>query len=132
MIPLWPIGLILLGFPLLELWVGILVAREIGWWLLVWMIADVFVGVALIREERFAVIGRVMSAAQQGQNPARAMLASGRLMLAGLLLILPGVISDGFALLLLLWPRRKPPVAANDAVIEGEFRREHEGVDRLP
>lgn len=132
MIPLWPIGLILLGFPLLELWVGVLVAREIGWWLLVWLLADVALGVALIREERFAVIGRVMGAMQQGQNPARAMLTSGRLMLAGLLLILPGLISDGFALILLLWPRaRKVPVAANDEVIEGEFRREDERPERL-
>lgn len=134
MIPLWPIGLILLGFPLLELWAAILVAREIGWWLLVWLIVDVMAGIALIREERFAAIGRVMGAMQQGRDPARALLTSGRLMLAGLLLILPGVISDVFALILLLWPRarsRKAPVAANDEIIEGEFRREDERPERL-
>lgn len=132
MIPLWPIGLILLGFPLIELWVGVLLARGIGWWLLLWLIADVVAGVALIREERFAAIGRVMGAMQQGRDPARALFTSGRLMLAGLLLILPGVISDLFALALLLWPRaRKAPVAANDEIIEGEFTRETEQRDRL-
>jgi UPF0716 protein FxsA len=124
MIRLWPIGLILLGFPLLELWVAVWVAREIGWWLLVWLIADVFVGIALIREERFAVFGRVMSAMQQGGDPARAVLASGRLMLAGVLLILPGLITDAVALLILIWPRRRvPPTPASD-IIEGECRRE--------
>lgn len=124
MIPLWPIGLILLGFPLLELWVAVLVAREIGWWLLVWLLADIAVGITLIREERFAVFGRVMSAMQQGGDPARAVLASGRLMLAGVLLILPGLISDAFAVLILIWPRRRVPTAPPSDIIEGEFKRE--------
>ncbi|OFZ68301.1 MAG: hypothetical protein A2Z01_07970 [Betaproteobacteria bacterium RBG_16_58_11] len=123
MIP-WLFLAILLGFPLLELWVAVLVAQKIGWWLLGWLIGAAFIGVTLIREEQFAIIGRLMSAVQQGQDPFRAIFTSGRLMLAGLLLIFPGVISDGLALLLLIWPRGKVRPTQKTDVIEGEFRRE--------
>lgn len=123
----WLFFAILLGFPLLELWVMVLLAHEIGWWLLVWRIGATLLGVTLIREERFAVIGRVMGALQQGQDPFQAIFTSGRLMLAGLLLIFPGVISDALALLILIWPRRGPrPPVPGAGVIEGEFRREED------
>ncbi len=125
MIP-WLFLAILLGFPLLELWAAMLVAQKIGWWLLAWLVGAAFLGVNLIREEQFAIVGRLMSAVQQGQDPFRAIFTSGRLMLAGLLLIFPGVISDGLALLLLIWPRGKANPVQKSDVIEGEFRREEE------
>ena len=130
MIP-WLFLAILLGFSLLELWAALFVAQKIGWWLLAWLVGAVFIGVTLIREEQFAIVGRLMSAMQQGQDPFRAMLTSGRLMLAGLLLIFPGVISDGIALLILIWPRGIVPPAQKSDVIEGEFRREEEVLNKL-
>ena len=121
----WLFFAILLGFPLLELWVAVLLAHKIGWWLLLWFISTTLLGVSLIREERFAVVGRVMGALQQGQDPFQAVLTSGRLMLAGLLLILPGVVSDVIGLLILIWPRRAPRATTKRTdVIEGEYRRE--------
>ena len=126
MIP-WLFFAILLGFPLLELWVAVLVAQKIGWWLLAWFIGAVFIGVTLIRGEQIAIFGRLMGAVQQGQNPFRAIFTSGRVMLAGLLFIFPGVITDLLALVLLLWPRsRQLQPAQQTNVIEGEFRREEE------
>jgi len=53
------------------------------------------------------------------------------LMLAGLLLIFPGVISDLFALILLIWPRGQVKPAQQSDVIEGEFRREEEVLNKL-
>ena len=126
MIP-WLFFAILLGFPLLELGVAVLVAQKIGWWLLVWLIGAVFIGVTLIRGEQFAIFGRLMGAVQQGQNPFRAIFSAGRVMLAGFLFIFPGVITDLLALVLLLWPRsRQLRPAQQTDVIEGEFRREEE------
>jgi len=122
---IWLILLILLGFPTLEVLVMVLLAQNIGWWLLAWLIASAVAGLALIRQEQFAVFGRVMAAAQQGANPMRAMLISGRLILAGGLLVFPGVISDALALLVLLWPRgRAKPRGRELDIIEGTFRRE--------
>lgn len=120
----WLLLAILLGFPILELWVAVLVAQKIGWWLLLWMIGSAILGVTLIREEQFAIFGRVMRAAQQGQDPFRAIFASGRMLLAGLLFIFPGVVSDFLGLLLLLWPRPRTQASVDADVIEGEYRRE--------
>ncbi len=120
----WLLLAILLGFPILELWVAVLVAQKIGWWLLLWMIGSAILGVTLIREEQFAIFGRVMGALQQGQDPFRAIFASGRVLLAGLLFIFPGVVSDFLALILLLWPRPRVQASVDADVIEGEYRRE--------
>jgi len=109
---------------LLEFWVAVLVAQKIGWWLLVWLIGSVILGATLIREQQFALLGHVMRAAQQGGDPFQAIFASGRILLAGLLFIFPGVVSDGLALLLLIWPRPQIPPTPESDIIEGEYRRE--------
>lgn len=116
--------LILLGFPILELWVAVLAAQKIGWWLLLWFIVSAVLGFNLIREQQFAVFGRVMGAFQRGEDPFPAVFATGRMLIAGLLLIFPGLVSDALALILLLWPRgRAKPLPPSD-IIEGEYRRE--------
>lgn len=119
------IPLILLGFPTLEVLVMVLVAQKIGWWLLVWLLVAFVAGLLLMREEQFAAQGRLIAALAAGRDPWQALLASGRVMLAGLLLAFPGLVSDLLAVGVLLWPQRKAraPGRAPD-VIEGEFRRE--------
>jgi len=102
------------------------VADVIGWWLLAWLLFSAIIGWALIKEESLAVFGRLASAMQNGQSPFAALWDSGRTMLAGLLLIFPGVLSDIFALVLLLLPNKSDRLnarrAANDDIIEGEVR----------
>lgn len=122
---IWLVLLILLGFPTAEVLVMVLLAQKIGWWLPVWLAGSALLGLTLLREERFAFFGRAMAAAQQGEDPLQAMLTSGRLMLAGALLVFPGVISDALALLVLIWPRRRGKSRGHEIeVIEGQFRRE--------
>ena len=68
-------------------------------------------------------------------------MAGARAFFAGLLLLFPGVLTDVVALLIVLLPGRVLPApsqrtggaqgAANDAVIEGEFREVKEDVPRL-
>ena len=119
--------LILLGFPALEIYTMFRVADVIGWWLLPWLILSAVAGWALIQEERMAVFGRLVVAMQSGQPPFGALWDSGRTMIAGLLLIFPGVLSDGLALILLLLPRQTIRASAgnprDDGVIDGEWRR---------
>ena len=118
--------LVVLGFPVLEIYTMIQVAGVIGWWLLAWLIVSALIGWTLIREESLAVFGRLAVAVQNGQSPFAAVWDSGRTMLAGLLLIIPGVLSDVLALILLLLPntsgRIGPRGSADDGVIEGEVR----------
>ena len=112
--------IILVGFPVLESVLLIRAASEIGWWLLAYLVGAAALGIGMIRREHAAWPARFLTA-----TPFAALFTTGRRLVAGILLILPGFISDAFALVLLIWPaRREPPVRPDHGVIEGEFRRE--------
>jgi UPF0716 protein FxsA len=120
---------ILLGFPLLEAVVVVRLANTLGWWVLVWMLLSACAGVALIKEARFSMLARLAAGFAQGEFNIAALTDSARVVLAGLLLIFPGVVSDLIAITLLLLPRQsavQEPVRRRriaTPVIEGEFRR---------
>lgn len=144
------IVLLLLSFPVLEA-IGIFwAAAAIGGWVLLWLLLAAVAGVMLIRVERVAWGARLLFSVQSGAHPLSALFASGRILVAGGLLVFPGFISDAIALVLLLipgtWGRRKadPLRPANDdmppspqpspswregenvmpTTINGEFKRE--------
>lgn len=116
--------LFVLLFPAMEIYTMFLLADRIGWWLLVWLLLSGFAGGLLLREESMAIFGRLALAAQNGQSPFAALWVSGRTMLAGVLLIFPGAISDAIALILLVWPGSPEQPARRDMqddnIIEGE------------
>lgn len=124
------IVLLLLSFPVLEA-IGIFwVASAIGGWVLLWLLLAAVAGILLIRVERVAWGARLLFSVQSGAHPLASLFATGRILLAGGLLVFPGFISDAIALVLLLiprtWGKRQPdPLrSANDDVLEGEFKRE--------
>lgn len=123
--------LILLGFPLLEIVLLARLAEAHGWWILAWVVVAAVAGVALLKEARFALVARLGTALSEGRFSIAAFVDSARTVLAGLLLIFPGVVSDFLALVLLLLPRRIPEPAhahahgrGHGTVIDGQFRRE--------
>ena len=119
--------LILLGFPLLELSILIRLAGEYGWWLGAYLFAVALVGWLLIQEEKLAVFGRMFNIVDKGHSPLLALFTSARRVLAGVLLIIHGVVSDAIALILLLIPIPAPKSRrGEDDAIEGEWRREDE------
>jgi len=142
------IGLILLAFPIAEIWLLIELGQQYGWWLLLYLVAIGWLGLQLIRDEKSLFTGRMLQGMSAGGSPVKAMFGSARNIIAGVLLILPGVITDIIAVILLLIPiKNSQPLndqsqynhtqydqskaspyqtdkAANDDVIEGEFRRE--------
>lgn len=111
----------------------------IGPWTLLWLAGAVLAGVTLIRLEHASLAPRLVQTLLHGEAPLRALLGIGLRFLAGILLILPGAVSDLVALLLLLFtlgrrsPSRGPsgprPGAARQQrpdrgeTIEGEYRR---------
>jgi UPF0716 protein FxsA len=121
---------ILLGFPLLEAVVLARLADTLGWWVLAWVVLAACSGMALIKEARFAMLARLAAGLANGTFMITALTDSARTVIAGLLLIFPGVVSDLIALTLLLLPgpravvtetaRRSRP---HGTLIEGEFRR---------
>ncbi|HMM47391.1 MAG TPA: FxsA family protein [Thiobacillaceae bacterium] len=122
--------LLLLSFPVLEA-IGIFwVASAIGAWVFLWLLLAAIIGILLIRFERAAWGARLLYSMQSGAFPLAALSASGRILVAGALLVFPGFISDAIALVLILipgtWTRRAQPATrrTGDDVLEGEFRRE--------
>lgn len=119
---------ILLGFPLLEAVVLVRLSETMGWWVLAWVVLAACAGMALIKEARFALVARLAAGFAQGHFPIAALTDSARTVIAGVLLIYPGVVSDLIALTLLLLPGpkvvseqiRRP---SRGTLVEGEFRR---------
>jgi Protein affecting phage T7 exclusion by the F plasmid len=72
---------------------------------------------ALIKEARFTLLARLAAGFAEGEFSITALSYSARTVLAGLLLIFPGVVSDFIAITLLLLPGpRVGPAAAAPAV----------------
>ena len=131
---------ILMGFPLLEGAVLYKLGEGHGGWVAAWVIFAAIAGIVLIKQARFSLVTRLASELSRGQFSIAAIIDSFRTVVAGLLLIFPGVISDVLALALLLLPIREPAFryahartdrsiparqeAGGSGVIEGEFRRE--------
>lgn len=124
---------IVLIFPVLDVLATIRFARWTGIPMEVWLVASTIAGIALLRKERMTFRAKTLAALRGDQPLLRGLLDSGRRVLAALLLILPGVISDLFALLLLLLPiNLGPPLVTQPAAagrgfarksLEGDFRR---------
>ena len=117
---------IVLTFPILDLVATARFARLTGIPMWVWLFGGLIAGVALLRNERVVFRARTVAAMHGEASILRDMLDSGRKVLAGFLFIVPGVVSDLFALGLLMLPinvgRTMRPEPASGA-IESEFRR---------
>ncbi len=133
--------LILLAFPIAEIWILVSLMHLYGWWVVLYLVAVAWLGLQLIREEKTLLSGRMMQSLMQDSNPMKAIFGSARNIFAGVLLIIPGVMTDVIAAVLLLipinasknntgnnpsqsQPNYRADKAANDDVIEGEFHRE--------
>ncbi len=125
---------ILLAFPFLEIAVLIELSQRYGWWVLAYLLIIGYLGLKLIRSEKDLIAARMFQQLGAGGNPVSAMFSTARNMFAGVLLLIPGVISDVIAVMLLLMPAKTPATgkpgshpgfgsraSANDDVIEGEF-----------
>ena len=141
---------ILLVFPIAEIYLLIQLGLNFGWWLLAYLVVIGFLGLQLIRGEKLLVITKMMQSVSTGANPIKTLLGSARNMLAGVLLIIPGILTDLIAVILLMMPirnigklnassstNRNEPFkqapfqrdykvnpnskAANDDIIEGEY-----------
>ena len=122
--------LILLGFPALDVYLTVQVAAwtRIPVWAL--LAAGTIAGYVLLRNERVAFRAKSL-AALSGRTPLMSsMLDSGRKVLAGVLFLLPGVITDIAALALLALPinltggrLQTQSGPGGVKVFDGEYRR---------
>lgn len=140
---------LLIAFPIAELTVLINLFSSYGLWVLFYLVVVGLLGLQLIKEEKLLFSGRLMQQMMQGDSPFKAIFGSARNIFAGILLLVPGVITDVIAALLLLIPIKKDtntprpesqeyqtyheaePTEKNTTntsdnydIIEGEYRRE--------
>lgn len=137
--------LVLLLYPIAELASLIYLADAIGsGWTFAWIFATVLLGIGMMRNGKLGSLLTLGSLMREREVSLFALLWPVRIMLAGLLLAIPGLISDVLALVLLLpikGPSIKNPAspqgfqsqtqqAPQDGdIIEGEYQRVDKTVD---
>lgn len=130
------IPIILLAFPIAELFLLFKLGAMYGWWLLLYLVVVGYLGLQLIKSEKMQLSANMMQSLSAGGNPIKTMMATARNMVAGIMLLIPGVITDAIAVILLLIPIKQAPAtsgqkstphhnpfqrASNDDIIEGEY-----------
>lgn len=138
-------GLFLL-LPLVEIAGFVLVGDAIGLWPTLALVVGAFLaGGLLLRLQGLSTWRQVQQSLNRGEQPLEPLFHGFCIMLAGILLAIPGFFTDILALLLLVgpvrrWlrrgirlygPRGRAPGAPGATVIDGEYR-EVRGADILP
>ncbi|WP_373185221.1 FxsA family protein [Halopseudomonas sp.] len=139
---------LLLAIPLIELAGLILLGQAIGVGLtLLWVLASGVLGVAVIQTQGWSMLQRLQARMAHDSSPFGVLKSGMWGVLAGLLLVFPGVLTDGAALvcLLLAWRHRGQPQPGDPDgpgvwregehnIIEGEWEsgREEKVEDKKP
>lgn len=134
--------LLFVGVPLIELYFLIQVGSEIGALPTIGLtIVTALLGGALVRVQGLSVLMRVREAAERNEVPALQMLDGALLLVAGLVLLLPGFFTDLVGFLLLIPALRQilssrffhalpsqpsDQTRSGPQVIEGEYRHERD------
>jgi UPF0716 protein FxsA len=95
--------LVFLAFPILEIGLLIRAGQSLGFWkLALLVVATALLGSAVIRRTGFAVLAKARQQLEAGGSGFNPLLDGLMQITAGLLLIFPGLISDGLGLVLLV------------------------------
>lgn len=129
------LGIVML-FPLLDLVVTARFARWSGVPMWMWLMGSAIAGLCVLTHERAQFRTRTLAAFRGDQSLMRGLLDSGRRVLAGMLLVVPGILTDVVALVLLALPINQrgafdpQPVTAgrgsynrNRRTLDGDYRR---------
>jgi UPF0716 protein FxsA len=101
------LGLILVALPFLELALLIKTGQMAGFWATLAMVVGAGIAGALVLSRQSqGALRRTMQAIDEGRQPLPEVLDGALLMMAGLLLITPGFVTDFIAVLLLIPPLR--------------------------
>lgn len=95
--------LILFGVPAAEIALFVLIGGEIGVWSTLGVVAlTAVIGAILVRAQGISVLRELQETADRGESPLGPMISGVCLLIAGLLLVTPGFLTDtiGFALLI--------------------------------
>lgn len=131
---------IILALPLLEIAGFVVIGARLGLGLtLLWVLVAALLGLALIRHGGLNALTKLQAALNQQREPGHSLIDGAAMVVAGLLLIVPGFVSDLLAFILVLPVTRNFLLrhaakhfetqvyraggqrSSNHTVIEGEF-----------
>ena len=93
--------------PLLEIALLVKFGQAFGVWLTIAeVMASAVLGMGILQRQGMTMFLRTQEAVMRGEPPVGAMLEGGMMVIAGMLLIMPGLITDALGLLLLIPPVR--------------------------
>ncbi|HEY1460164.1 MAG TPA: FxsA family protein [Casimicrobiaceae bacterium] len=119
--------LIVLIFPVLDVIATVRFAKWTGVPMMAFLLGSAVAGCLLLRHERVAFRARTLAALRGDRPLLRDLLDSGRKVLAAILLIVPGIVSDLMALTLLLLPinvgRSFAHAGLGRPAIDADYRR---------
>ncbi len=145
--PLLIFLLLFVGIPLTELYFLIKVGAQIGAFSTIFLtVFTALLGGYMVRRQGFSTLMRVREMVERGETPAIEMMEGAVLLICGVLLLLPGFITDAVGFIFLVPPLRRwlltaglqssgilqpaPSEPRAEArrpdVIEGEFKREED------
>lgn len=101
------IPFLLLAIPIVEIAVFIAIGDRIGiFYTLLMIFVTAVLGSILLRIEGFRVLGRIQGEMSAGRMPAKELTSGVMILIAGILLLTPGFVTDGIGFLLFLPPVR--------------------------
>mgnify|MGYP001388098034 FL=1 len=99
---------IFIGIPLLELMILIELGREIGFWPTIFLvIVTGFLGASLARSQGMWMWMEIQHELQQGNMPADKLVDGLLILIGGIVLLTPGLLTDIFGFMLLIPVTRK-------------------------
>jgi len=102
------LALAFIAMPILEIWLIIQVGASFGAGVTIGLvILTAIVGAALAKHQGFAVVQRLQRAMQTGQQVGTSMIEAAMVLAAGVMMLLPGFITDGVGIALLIPPIRR-------------------------
>ena len=132
-----PIGLLLLllliGLPLVEITVFIQVGSEIGaLWTILLTVATAIAGSLMLRIQGLTLLTRMRGEMDRGEVPGADLVEGALMVVASILLLIPGFVTDAVGLLLFVPPVRKIIAGqvirnARVTVVRAEERRQGGG-----
>lgn len=102
-----PVILFLIALPIVEIATFVIVGSRIGvLWTIALVVLASIAGMALLRIQGFEVLTRIRRELDAGRSPGRELAHGVMIMLAGILLLIPGFVTDVLGLLLFIPPVR--------------------------
>lgn len=103
-----PLFILFLAFPLIETWLLVKFSGAYGFGnTILLVLITAFAGSALAKQQGLEVFNKLQLEVSQGKTPSKTLIEGLLILISGVILLLPGLISDAIGITLLIPPVRK-------------------------